>query len=117
MTEPAKTGTPACRGRFTHQRRNFLARLSINAGNRDACFAQNGNRIGGTVIIQKQHGPSSGCHGIAVDIGAYRARQHHAGQIVLAKQQRPLDRTARQHAARGDDFNKPLARLRRRRLR
>ena len=51
----------------------------------------------------------------AIEIGAHGRGQHHAGPIVAAEHDRPLDRAGGEHRAFGDDPPQPLARLMRRR--
>ena len=50
-------------------------------------------------------------HCIPVEIGPRRSGQHDAGAIVVAKHQRPLDRSRGNDASLGEDVPEPLARL------
>ncbi len=44
------------------------------------------------VVVGEHHGAAAGSDAEAVDVGAHRAGQHHAGPVVAAEHQRPLDR-------------------------
>ena len=56
-------------------------------------------------------------HGEAVQVAAHRGRQHDAGSIVAAENDRPFDRAGREHRAHCDDLPQPLTRQMGRRLR
>ena len=51
----------------------------------------------GVVAGHEHDRAAAGRHRIAVDVGARRTRQHHARPVVAGEDQRPLERTARQH--------------------
>ena len=53
------------------------------------------------VIAGAQHHALAAQHAVAVEVAAQGRGQHHAGQIVVAKHQRPLDRPGRQHGIAG----------------
>ena len=58
-----------------------------------------------------------GSDAVAVDVGADRAGQHHAGPVVVAEDERPLDRAGGQHALARHDAPQALARRERQRSR
>ena len=52
-----------------------------------------GVSVGG-IVVHTKHGAFARCDGIAVDIGAHRAREHDARLVIARKHQRPLNRAA-----------------------
>ena len=58
---------------------------------------ERGGRVVGIVIVGEQHRAAARRDRVTVDVGLDRARQHGSRPIVAGKDQRPLDRAARQH--------------------
>ena len=69
-------------------------------------------RRGPAVVGRGEHRDlAPGRHGKPVHVGADRGRHHHAGPVVAAEDDRPLDRPHGVDRAAGDDAPEPLARL------
>ena len=58
-----------------------------------------------------------GCDGVAVEVGAHRARQHHARPVVVGEGERALDRAGRQHDLAGPEPSRGAGADRRKRPR
>ena len=80
--------------RLFHQRARGRPRLDDRfddcAGAGDVADGQ-----GRLVIVGEHHDPFAGRDGETIDVGADGAGQHHAGAVVVAEHQRPLDRRRR----------------------
>ena len=82
-----------------------------------ACALQIRGRAPSIVVVGEDHGAFAGQHTEAVEVGAHRARQHHAGQVVVAENGCAFDGAARQHHALRRDAPQALAGLLRKRHR
>ncbi len=108
---PHDTGQQGCIARDAD---GAAARVRPRIDQRDdlgARSAQIGDRRPGMVVVGEHDRAPAGPHGVAVDVGADRARQHHAREVVVAEHQRALERPGGEHAALRDDAPQSLARL------
>ena len=80
-------------------------------GDRDAGLGEILGRAEGVVVVGEDHRAPARRDTVAIHIGAHGAGQHDAGPVVIAEDDRPLDRARRQHRALGHDAPQPLARL------
>ena len=78
-------------------------------------FRARGEQVGGggpTVVVVGEHdGAAARSHGKTIQVAAHGAGQHHAGAIVVAERQWPLDRAGREHGLSRDDAPDTLPRF------
>ncbi len=69
-----------------------------------------GGHGAGAVVVGEDHGAAARRRGVAVQVAPDGAGQHHAGPVVVAEHQRPLQAAGRQHAALRHDAPQALPR-------
>ena len=86
-----------------------------HGGDLEAGGARVGRGAPAVVIVGEHREPPAGRGRVAVDVAARRARQHHAGAVIVAERDHALERARGEHGALRDDLPRALARLMRRR--
>ena len=93
---------------------NSPGRLGARVDHRrdlDAGGVRIGRGAPAVVIVGEDRDAPPRRRGVAVDVGAHRARQHHAGAVIVAERDHALERAGGQHRALRHDLPVPLARL------
>ena len=88
----------------------FAPRID-DRGDGHAGVAEVDRRLAGVVIVGEDDCLRSRSDAEAVDVGAHRAGEHHPRPVVVAEDQRSLDRAGGEHRAARDDPPEPLPRL------
>ncbi len=88
--------------RLDERRRDGVARVDQRGDTGAGVDGVEGRRPGGIVVGEERHAPR-GRGGETVDVGLDGRGQHHAGTVVSAEDDRPVDRAGGEHGAlRGD---------------
>ncbi len=87
-----------------HRGRSGIAARIDDRHDLDARGQQIKRRGPAAVTGGENDGAVSRGNGEAIDVGGDRRRRHHAGPVVAAEHQRPLDRAAGKQRSLGHDF-------------